>query len=156
MLPLATETPRCPPVKSVTGTRGTDALPRSPPPRWTTERTGWTSRWKGACLRYSSEAQGSLVTGFYCTHETIESRIVVWHELPHFRKPSRNCLNSTTSNASNCAKIERRVKRPFMTCYTDGLGLGSGLKPYGYIALCRSFQIQIPILTANYRNGIGV
>ena len=37
----------------------------------------------------------------------------------------------------------------------------SGSKPNRYIALCRSFQtaqsqIQIPILTANYRNGIGI
>ena len=37
----------------------------------------------------------------------------------------------------------------------------SDSKPNGYIALCRSFQtawsrIQIPILTANYRNGIGI
>ena len=37
----------------------------------------------------------------------------------------------------------------------------SGCKPNGYIVLCRIFhtaqsQIEIPILTANYRNGIGI
>ena len=37
----------------------------------------------------------------------------------------------------------------------------SDAKPNGYIALCRSVhtaqsQIQIPILPANYRNGIGI
>ena len=39
--------------------------------------------------------------------------------------------------------------------------LDSDSKPNGYIALCRSFhtaqsQIQIPILTVNYRNGIRI
>ena len=37
--------------------------------------------------------------------------------------------------------------------------LDSDSKPNGYIALYRSFhtaQIQIPILTANYRNGIKI
>ena len=74
-------------------------------------------------------------------------------------------LQSKQDGFSN--RVQKRVRYIQLPAVTNGvitlpdLDSDSDSKPSGYIALRRSFhaahnQIQIPILTANYRNGIGI
>ena len=71
------------------------------------------------------------------------------------------CVGQESESESVASNVNEPLHQSYDSFTLPDLDSDSDSKPNGYIALCRSFhtlhsQIPIPILTANYRNGIGV
>ena len=99
--------------------------------------TGWRDRWM-LWIR----------TWWTTRSETSGGSCTSW------RRASRTCLPPRKSPPRSVSLMAGLFTLSDSDSFSDS-------KPNGYIELCRSFhtamsQIQIPILTTNYRNGIGI